>query len=214
MLSIQNETDNNLLAKNTDIEERYKAVVKGEENSMANSEGGFSGGRWFPHASPEGGEDTIGWGHKMDGEDIEFEASARNSGLSPESADIVFEYDWAKAKEKAERQFNQWYPKLPETDKAKVKTGKDTERVTTWDDLSHKGQVLLTEIAFNVKGGLTHVRGGRRAFEWPSLVKAIVKNNKADMKEHIGRTFTPKGSTEKETLARVKPLRAFIEANF
>jgi len=214
MSTLQGDTDSSIQTKNTDVEERYKAVVKGEENSMAHSRGGFSGGRWFPHKSPEGGEDTIGWGHKLNGEDIEFEASARNSGLTPASADIIFENDWAKAKEKAESQFTRWYPGLPKADKAKVKTGKNTERVAAWGDLSHKGKVLLTEIAFNVRGGLTTTTDGARRFEWPSLVKAIVKDDKAEMKKHIGRTFTPKGSTEKKTLARVKPLRAFIEDNF
>ena len=213
MSTIQGDTDSSILAKNTDVEERYKTVVKGEENSMAHSRGGFSGGRWFPHKSPEGGEDTIGWGHKLNGEDIEFEASARNSGLTPASADIIFENDWSKAKEKAESQFSRWYPGLPKSDKAKVKTGKNTERVAAWDDLSHKGKVLLTEIAFNVRGGLTTSTDGARRFEWPSLVKAIVKDDKAGMKKHIGRTFTDEDG-EKKTLARVKPLRNFIEDNF
>lgn len=67
-------------------------LIKSYENSMSNPKGGYdkAEGKWFPHASLEGGSDTIGYGHKIQaGEDFE-------DGLTDAQAVALLRQDIAK----------------------------------------------------------------------------------------------------------------------
>lgn len=58
---------------------------------------GYKSGRWFPHASPEGGTPTIGYGHKLKPDEVERITKA---GLSDDAVDRVLKSDLASARNK------------------------------------------------------------------------------------------------------------------
>jgi GH24 family phage-related lysozyme (muramidase) len=79
----------------------HAARVKEFENKP---QVGFEGGVWKPHASLEGGTDTIGYGHKLSKEEAEGqyvlirdEKVSTKDGLTPEQVDALFEQDWEQA---------------------------------------------------------------------------------------------------------------------
>jgi 8-oxo-dGTP diphosphatase len=59
---------------------------------------GFKGGKWYPHASVEGGLPTIGYGHKIKDK---FELERFQRGLSDGAVERMFLADLASAKRKA-----------------------------------------------------------------------------------------------------------------
>lgn len=69
--------------------------IKAVENG---SKVGLNGGRWFPHESPEGGNATIAYGHKLKNDEVE---KITKNGLSEEAAERVLLSDLALARKKA-----------------------------------------------------------------------------------------------------------------
>ena len=105
---------------------KYKEALKLQENSIKS---GYkkSEDKWYPHKSPEGGADTIGYGHKLLGAD----ASKYYKGISSADADKLLESDILKHQSIAEKIVDQKYGK------------------GTFDGLPQDSQMLLVDYAYN-----------------------------------------------------------------
>lgn len=87
---------------------------------------GFKDGVWTPHASPEGGTDTIGYGHKLT--DAEAASGKYDKGISDSEAISLYRKD--------------------------IESHRDIVRkdVKDFDDLPQKYQDVLVNIAYNTGG--------------------------------------------------------------
>ena len=103
---------------------RYLADLKNQENNIKK---GYRSGKWYPHPSPEGGLDTIAYGHKL---------TSRNSpyyqGISDEQAEALLLKDVLQNQALAKKQVD-----------AKFGEG-------TFDSLPQDRQMLLVDYQYNL----------------------------------------------------------------
>jgi hypothetical protein len=102
---------------------KYLAELKYMENNI---KAGYKNGKWYPHGSPEGGTDTIAYGHKLNPGDKHF-----YSGISNAQAEALQKQD-VLAKQSGAKSF---------VDK-KYGTG-------TFDKLPQDAQMLLVDYHYN-----------------------------------------------------------------
>ena len=153
-----------------DFKASFLELVKDMEND---TQKGFNQETktWSPHKSPEKGNDTIAFGHKLSDEE-----QANNyvyignekvpfSELTTERANELFSQDWGKATTDAEK----WF--------------KDD-----WESLTQQNKLLATELIFNM--GLTKVADKDKGFK-NFKEKAI--NNNPDVLNEINRTYKKDG---------------------
>lgn len=135
----------------------FESVLAEVENAQRV---GFKDGLWHPHASPEGGRDTIGYGHKLTKEDAE--SGRFDKGISDEEAISLFRNDIQTHKEEVRR------------------------NIKDFDQLPPKYQDVLVNIAFNT-GTVTEkewpnllagMRGGDDAAVRAEMVTSFTDENK------------------------------------
>jgi len=90
------------------------------------SKAGYESGIWTPHASPEGGNDTIGYGHKMKNDEEWMKVGVPHDYIMK-----IFEEDLKKASENAEEVIEEF--------------GSDN-----FDDLCQKCKEMFTDFVFNL----------------------------------------------------------------
>ena len=88
---------------------------------------GFRDGKWYPHDSPEGGTQTIAYGHKITAAD----GNTYDDGITEEEAEALMKSDLEK-----------------ERDVAKEYITKN-HGAKAWDCMTEKNQSAATEFAFN-----------------------------------------------------------------
>ena len=162
-------------------------VLKQEENG---NKVGYDGMYWSPHASPEGGKDTIGYGHKILTDIVRVggkEFNLKYDRLTESDTNKLLVQDIALAEKKASQQF----------------TTLDPMKGTRWRDLPLTYKTILTEIVFNTKGGL--IKNGKSA--WPSLIKGMENQNHPTILKEIMRGFTNAKGVVKPLTKRVTALR-------
>jgi hypothetical protein len=103
---------------------RYLADLRKQENSIRK---GYKNGMWYPHASLEGGADTIAYGHKLTPND-----SALRRGITEEQALKLQEQDVLKNQALAKKQVDKQFG-----------TG-------TFDNLPQDSQMLLVDYQYNL----------------------------------------------------------------
>ena len=105
---------------------KYKEALKRQENSL---KAGYrkAEDKWYPHKSPEGGKDTIAYGHKLVGPD----ANKYYKGITTAQANALLESDILKHQTIAENMVDQKYGK------------------GTFDKLPQDSQMLLVDYAYN-----------------------------------------------------------------
>ena len=105
---------------------KYKEALKRQENSIKS---GYrkAEDKWYPHKSPEGGADTIAYGHKLVGTD----ANKYYKGITSAQADSLLEADVLKHQAIAENMVDKKYGK------------------GTFDSLPQDSQMLLVDYAYN-----------------------------------------------------------------
>lgn len=144
-------------------------------------------GFWYPHPSPEGGRDTLGYGHKLtpqelktgritlsNGKELNFK-----DGLTDGEITELFYDDVALNRNKAKNQWDNFVD------------NKDFQ----FENLPRSYQNLLTNLVFNA-GSLS--KGDR--FQWPKLAKAIQENDIEAIRREMVTSYTdPKGKTHKLT---------------
>ena len=99
------------------IQEQIKEGVKHQENGTRT---GFNNGKWYSYND---GDDTIGYGHLLEGEDF-------SEGLTEQEVDDLFEQDWEKHAEIAKTDYEN--------------AGYD------WNDSNEVARFIAIDIAFNV----------------------------------------------------------------
>ena len=85
---------------------------------------------WYPHASPEGGNDTIGYGHKL----LDDEVEMANKGLSETAITQMFMDDVDNATQVARRVMKSYFNQ-------------------DFDSLSDNGKCMIIDFAYNLGGG-------------------------------------------------------------
>ena len=150
----------------------------------AEGAGGFDGALFHPYDSPEGGEKTVGYGHKLndpvvviDGEEIDL----RTTPLTKEQAEKLLAQDVKLAELKARQEYTQ----------AGNPAGAE------WEQLPPSYRAILTDIAFNV-GTLMDKEGG--GFGWPKLAEAMKKGDPNGIAKEASRTFVDPKTGERKPL--------------
>ena len=111
---------------NPETMKKYREILKVQENSLKS---GYrkAEDKWYPHKSPEGGKDTVGFGHKLIGPD----ANKYNKGLTTKEAENLLDSDILKHQTVAENLIDKKYGK------------------GTFDSLPQDSQMLLVDYAYN-----------------------------------------------------------------
>lgn len=181
------------MANSVAQERWFVDMLMHEENSK---EAGRIGSYWRPHKSPEGGLDTIGYGHKLVPSDKSITILDREFNLFTDKVPhkyimALLKMDILRKEKLAAYQFSQHTP---------IKGKK-------WEDLDILQRAILTEINFNA--GL--VKDGK--WGWPSLAKAMEANNITDTLKELDRFFTVDG--EKRPLkSRVNRMRKVYKEQY
>jgi GH24 family phage-related lysozyme (muramidase) len=157
----------------------FTQVIAEVENSVKS---GWDGETWKPHSSPEGGNDTIAYGHKLTDSELSKgtilvggEEVAISKGLTEAQAETLLEQDIDVAREGLKEEW------------------------TNFDLLPEKYQNVLVNIAFNVG-----VKGASPK-KWPRLFRAMMAGDDETVRKEMVTTFTtPEGNR--------KPLRNRAEA--
>lgn len=138
---------------------------------------------WMPHPSAEGGNDTIGFGHKITDEEL---ASGKFSrGIKTSDAHKLLVKDIQIATERAKKLL----------DSAIDKRTKKPYGPGTFDKLSQKQKEMLVDFAFNLKKPFTK--------EFPRFTSAVVHNDLKTMRleykrhgEKDGKVFELRGRND------------------
>lgn len=111
---------------NPETMKKYREILKVQENSLKS---GYrkAEDKWYPHKSPEGGEDTVGFGHKLIGPD----AYKYTKGLTTKEAENLLDSDILKHQTVAKNLIDTKYGK------------------GTFDSLPQDSQMLLVDYAYN-----------------------------------------------------------------
>lgn len=144
---------------------------------------GLRNGRYFPHASPEGGTDTIGFGHKLTQQEIDSKtitlsdgtALDYSNGLAPDEAQRLMEDDFQQAASQVEQEWNKHH-------------GSDVR----FSNLPSKYQDTLASLAFNV-GSLA--RGN--SWDWPKLARAMKEGDEETIRQEMMTSFVDPSSGER-----------------
>lgn len=172
----------------------FLEMLREVENSVR---AGYSNGEWQPHASPEGGTRTIGFGHKLSkaeeaGNFVEMPDGTRidlnQRGLTEQEVEALLLRDVERHKGVARRQWN-------------------ASQSTSFDSLSPLYQELLTEIAFNI--GTLHNSSGN--WGWPSLAKAMISDDVEEVKNQLMRSFTTSSGERRQLTNRVNRIKQYVD---
>ena len=111
---------------NPETMKKYREILKVQENSLKS---GYrkAEDKWYPHKSPEGGKDTVGFGHKLIGPD----AYKYTKGLTTKEAENLLDSDILKHQTVAKNLIDTKYGK------------------GTFDSLPQDSQMLLVDYAYN-----------------------------------------------------------------
>ena len=153
----------------------FISALMAVENSI--KAGRTQGGLWFPHPSPEGGNDTLGYGHKLTNKEVETgqivvsDGTVINykDGLTDNFVYALFVSDLVKHREFTAKQWNSFYNADASYD------------YPYFEELPRKYQHVLTNIVYNA-GTLVNSRG---KWGWPKLAKAIVDGDDKEVRKQM-----------------------------
>ena len=143
---------------------------------IKHSENGISAGydksrnKWYPHKSPEGGTDTIGYGHKLTRSD-QSSGKYRN-GLSTKEIHSLLISDLKIAENRVKKDIA-WISAKKGTTNYKLVSDK------SFDDLSSTQKQMLIDFAFNL--------GSLRSF--PTFLTAVLNDDIDMMKKQYKRYY-------------------------
>ena len=128
------------------------------------------------HKSPEGGKDTVGYGHKLTEEE---ERSGKVYGIpiatmTPEQAEKIMFLDLKRKEQELTNRLGKRFLTLP-----------------------NKSKEMLLDFAYNLGTSKT-------LEEFPNFTAAVLSNNMEEAKKEYIRYFTPEGETKKKPLSRNK----------
>lgn len=151
--------------------------IKHSENGIS---AGYNkqNGKWYPHKSPEGGTDTIGYGHKLSTSD-QISGKYRN-GLTNKQIDELLFSDLKIAENRVKKDI-EWITSKHGTSSYKLISNK------SFDDLSSTQKQMLLDFAFNL--------GSLRSF--PTFLTAVL-NDDIDMMKKQYKRYYGKGKELKQ----------------
>ena len=137
---------------------------------------------WFPHDSPEGGNPTIAYGHKLTDEEVS--AGTYDKGITMSESRRLLNSDVDKHRTEAKEMFGE----------------------EGWNELTTREQNMVTEFAFNVQPKVDKKTGkvtpGLMTF--PRLFGAMAMRDTEGMERQYKRTFFDEKSGRRRGLARNK----------
>lgn len=158
--------------KNPIHDSKFIDFVKSVENSI---KAGWKNSvkMWYPHRSPEGGNDTIAYGHKLkDSEVLKYK-----HGLSNRDAMKLLISDLRKAEQIAKHDLKWLVYHQPEHYKLKSNSRK------SYDELGPTEKQMAIEFAFNL--------GGLKKF--PTFFTALLNGDSEKMKQEYQRSYSKDG---------------------
>lgn len=155
--------------------------VKDAENSVMS---GWKNNKFYPYVSPEGGTDTIGYGHKL--LDKEVRSGKFRSGLTESEATALLLKDLRHSEDRLRRHLK---------DKFNVK----------YDQLYLNQKQILLDFTFNI---------GNVTTKFPKFVQHVLDNNKAGMLKEYKRKYRDAKGVMRPISDRNERTRKFIESQF
>jgi hypothetical protein len=160
----------------------FHSLIQDLENEKKE---GWTGNHWAPHTSPEGGNQTIAYGHKLSNE--EQKGGYVNIGgeqvpfaeLTEEKAQQLYQQDWDKSETVAEN----WF-------------GKD------WDILDENAKLYATELVYNMGNSVT-----KGKTEYKKFKQKAIKGE--DYLSEIGRTYVNNEGKRVPLTSRVNKLKTW-----
>lgn len=140
------------------------------------------------HESPEGGNDTIGWGHKLTDEEVE---TGRVYGLpiatlTEAQAEFILKKDIQKKRDAAARKLKKQYD-------------------VDWDALSPPQKHLFVDYEFNLRGGWQ---------SFPTFFKAVLVGDKGTMLKEYKRNYKTPSGVVRGITKRNRATKRFIQEHF
>ncbi len=160
---------------------RFIQEVKDAENSVMS---GWRGNKFYPYASPEGGTDTIGYGHKLTSS--EAKSGKFKSGLTKAEATALLLKDLRDSEDRLRRHL-----------KGKFNVN--------YDQLEIKQKQILLDFTFNI---------GNVTAKFPKFTRHVLNKNKAGMLDEYERTYTDEKGVSRPIKDRNERTRRFIESQF
>lgn len=143
---------------------------------------------WFPHDSPEGGNPTIAYGHKLTDEEVS--AGTYDKGITMSDARRLLNSDVDKHRARAREYFGE----------------------EGWNELRTDEQNMLTEFAFNVQPKVDKKTGEVTpgVMTFPRMFGAMAMRDREGMIRQHRRTFVDAETGKRRGLARNKAFRKFF----
>ena len=163
-------------------EENDRGVIKDSSNWDTTTK------KWLPHASAEGGADTIAYGHKF-ATQAEADAVTASGGITEAEAVELFKEDMGTAEARAKKEYEVKYPSHK------------------WSSLDTLGKLMLTEVVYNI-GTLKDKKG---VYDWTNLSAAVRDKDFKAAKGQLSRTYRNKKGVKVSLVKRANALKAVYE---
>jgi len=163
-------------------EENDRGVIKDSSNWDTTTK------KWLPHASAEGGADTIAYGHKF-ATQAEADAVTASGGITEAEAVELFKEDMGTAEARAKKEYEVKYPSHK------------------WSSLDTLGKLMLTEVVYNI-GTLKDKKG---VYDWTNLSAAVRDKDFKAAKGQLSRTYRNKKGVKVSLVKRTNALKAVYE---
>ena len=164
----------------------FHSMIQNAENSIYDPKGGFDRKTktWKPHKSPEGGNDTVAYGHKLTDEEqnngyvIIQNQKVLFDELNNDLAKKLYMQDWEKHTNTA----REWF-------------GQD------WNKLNHGQQLIATELVFNMGNKVT-----KGKTEYSQFKQKLLANDPTFI-DQINRTYTNTKGNKRSLIERTDPIK-------
>lgn len=155
--------------------------VKDAENLIKT---GWRNNKFYPYTSPEGGTNTIGYGHKLT--QSEVKSGKFRSGLTESEATALLLKDLRVAEDRLRRHLKEKFN-------------------VNYDRLYLNQKQILLDFAFNI---------GNVAAKFPKFTRHVLEKNKAGMLKEYQRKYRDKKGVWRPIQDRNERTRQFIENEF
>jgi len=164
----------------------FHSMIQNAENSIYNPQGGFDRKTktWKPHKSPEGGNDTVAYGHKLTDEE------QKNGYVVIENQKVLFDQ---LTNDLAKKLYMQDWEN--HTNTARKWFGVD------WNKLNAGQQLIATELVFNMGNKVTTGKT-----EYLQFKQKLLANDPTFI-DQINRTYTDTTGNKRSLTERTDPIK-------
>lgn len=187
------------------IDSNFISMIKTWENSIK-SGWNSSAKRWFPHTSPEGGNPTIAYGHKIT--DAELNSGKFSNGITEQEATRMLAVDLQDAIDKAIR-LVPTYATLPENiQQALINACYRGELKRTYDTVKLMNANKWKEAAVEYLNRQDYQSGGaglKRRMDWNAKQFASYQPNKSKTSNYFTNWWNDQKQKAMSDVYAVKP---------